>query len=147
MNELALETERYEFTYNSDGSTTVTDSAGASRNYEFDIHNGQRKFVEITGDRCDTCGHGDDQQRNYNEQGHIIDRTDWNGVTTTYVRDDSGLELIRTEAAGTPQARTISTEWHSDFNKPVRITEPDRVTEYTYDSAGRLLNKTQRELP
>jgi YD repeat-containing protein len=147
MNERAEGTEHYTFAYTRYGWSTVNDGVGATRTYYSDVINGKNRFTRVTGDRCDTCGHGDDQQRSYDDQGRILSRTDWNGATTTYVRDDTGLELSRTEAAGTPQARTITTEWHADFRKPVRITEPERVTEYTYDTAGRLLNKTERALP
>lgn len=147
MNERAGGTEHYEFTYNADGTTTVTNTLGTSRIYQFDIVNNALRFVQVTGDRCDTCGHRDDQQRSYDDLGHIISRTDWNGITTTYIRDARGLELSRTEAAGNLEARTITTEWHPDFRKPIRITEPDRITEFTYDSAGRLLNKTELALP
>jgi YD repeat-containing protein len=147
INERAENTEHYTFAYDRYRTTTVTDSAGAQRTYHYDVFNGKLRFTEITGDRCDNCGHRDDQKRSYNDQGHILSRTDWNGVTTTYERDASGLELSRTEAAGTPQARTITTEWHPEFRKPLRVSEPDRLIEYTYDSAGRLQSKTERALP
>ncbi|MFC5474685.1 RHS repeat protein, partial [Paraherbaspirillum soli] len=54
------------------------------------------------------------------------------------------LETSRVEASGTPQARTISTQWHSTFSLPVRIAEPKRVTTYAYDASGNLLSKTEQ---
>jgi YD repeat-containing protein len=148
MNERAAGTERYSFTYSRWGdTTTVTDIAGASRTYRSDIVNGRVIYNEVTGDRCDHCGHDTDQKRSYDDKGRILNRTDWNGVTTTYERDATGLELSRTEAADTTEARTTTTEWHPQFNKPTRITEPNRITEYTYDAAGRVLSKTERTLP
>ncbi len=46
---------------------------------------------------------------------------------------------LHTEASGTLEARTITTEWHLDYRLPVRTAEPDRITEYTYDEQGRKL--------
>ncbi|WP_428634738.1 DUF6531 domain-containing protein [Sedimenticola sp.] len=147
MNERANGTEHYEFTYNSDGTTAVVDGAGATRLYQFEVVDGKRKLVEVTGDRCDHCSHGDDQARAYDENGYIESATDWNGHVTSFTRDEQGHELQRIEAAGTDDARSITTEWHADFNKPVRITEPDRITEFVYDDKGRLLSKTERPAP
>jgi hypothetical protein len=36
---------------------------------------------------------------------------------------------------------TITTEWHSPFRLPTNITEPDRITEFTYEVLGRLLER------
>ncbi len=64
------------------------------------------------------------------------------GLDLTIVRDSRGRELSRTEAAGTPQARTIATTWHPEFNKPSVVSEPGRQTAYSYDAQGRLLSTT-----
>ncbi len=148
MNERASGTERYSFAYSSGGdSATVTDIAGASRTYRSDMINGRFIINEVTGDRCDACIHSDDRQRTHDAKGHITSRTDWNNTTTSYIRDETGHELSRTEAVGTPEARTITTEWHPDFRKPVRISKPELIIEFTYDDAGRLLSKTERTNP
>ena len=60
-------------------------------------------------------------------------KTDNQGHLTTYAYNARGLEISRTEAAGTPQARSISTEWHPSFFLPLVVTEPGRVTRYQYD--------------
>jgi hypothetical protein len=49
-------------------------------------------------------------------------------------------ELSRTEASGTLQARSITTQWHADFNLPIKISEPARETVMAYDVNGRLLS-------
>ncbi|MET0000721.1 MAG: DUF6531 domain-containing protein, partial [Candidatus Thiodiazotropha lotti] len=49
MNEQANGTNHYDFTYNADGSTTVTDSNNASRTYHFKLVNGVVKVQQITG--------------------------------------------------------------------------------------------------
>jgi YD repeat-containing protein len=87
------------------------------------------------------------KERRYDANGYLTSYTNWNGVTTTYTRNAAGQELSRTEAAGTAEARTITTEWHTDFPSPIRITEPHRITEYLYDARGRLLTQQVRALP
>jgi YD repeat-containing protein len=62
---------------------------------------------------------------------------------TEYQYDDQNREISRTEAAGAPEARTVTTEYHYKLNQPVKIIEPDLITEMTYDAAGHLLS-TQR---
>ncbi|MCG8486711.1 MAG: DUF6531 domain-containing protein, partial [Chromatiales bacterium] len=122
MNEQVNGVNHYDFTYNADGSTTVTNSNNASRTYHFELVNGVVKVQQITGDRCDTCPDGGIKSYIYNENGFIESKIDWNGNTTTYTRDDQGRELSRTEASGTPQARTITTTWDTTLNKPLTVT-------------------------
>ncbi|MCG7972007.1 MAG: DUF6531 domain-containing protein [Candidatus Thiodiazotropha taylori] len=143
LSEHAGNAERVEFTYNPDGTTTVTDAAGAERIYHFTVQQGQMKVDHIEGDRCTTCSGGDIQAYSYDSNGFIVSKTDWNGNTTTYTRDTQGRELSRTEASGTPQARTITTTWDTTLNKPLTVTDPEQITEYTYDTEGRLLSRQQ----
>ncbi|MCG7946963.1 MAG: DUF6531 domain-containing protein [Candidatus Thiodiazotropha taylori] len=135
--------ERIEFIYNPDGTTAVTDANGAQNIYHFTVQKGQMKVDYIEGDRCTTCSGGDIQAYSYDSNGFIASKTDWNGNTTTYTRDDQGRELSRTEASGTPQARTITTTWDTTLNKPLTVTDPEQITEYTYDTEGRLLSRQQ----
>ncbi|MCG7985217.1 MAG: DUF6531 domain-containing protein [Candidatus Thiodiazotropha lotti] len=144
LSEHANSAERVEFAYNSDGSTTVTDAAGAERVYHFTVQQGQMKVDHIEGDRCTTCSGGDIQAYTYDNNGFIASKTDWNGNTTTYTRDDQGRELSRTEASGTPQARTIITTWDVTLNKPLTVTGPEQITEFSYDAAGHLVSQQQR---
>jgi YD repeat-containing protein len=71
--------------------------------------------------------------------------TDPAGGVYRYVYDARGLELARTEGAGTPEKQTLTTEWHPEFRLPTRLTKPGRVSEFSYDSAGRLLSKTETD--
>ena len=127
-------------TYHADGSTTVTNPLGKQTTYHFTTIHGIRKVTQVEGHPTQNC-EGANKSYQYDINGNVISKTDWNGVTTTYVYDmDRNLELSRTEAAGTPQERTITTEWHTDFRLPTKITEPNRITEYTYDAQGRQLS-------
>jgi YD repeat-containing protein len=144
MNEQAGGVNHYDFTYNADGSTTVSNSNNASRTYQFEVVNGAIKIDQITGDRCDTCPNGGIKSYLYNADGYAISKTDWNGNTTTYTRDTQGRELSRTEAAGTPEERTVTTTWDTNLNKPLIVTEPERIIEYRYSPEGRLLSREER---
>ena len=74
---------------------------------------------------------------------NITSRTDFSGNVTTYAYDTiNNLETSRTEAYGTTQARTITTQWDSNWREPDLITEPNRTTAFTYDSLGNVLTKT-----
>ena len=144
LSEHAGGAEQVTFIYNADHTTTVSDSQGAVRTYHFSVIKGQMKVEEVTGDQCVNCPASDVQQRTFDSNGFLASTTDWNGNLTTYVRDNFGKELSRTEAASTPEARTITTDWHPDFSLPIRISEPDRITDITYDTEGRLLSKQIR---
>lgn len=79
----------------------------------------------------------------YDTNGNFASRTDYNGNKTTFSYDLArNLELRRVEGSGTPQARTITTEWHQIFRLPQRIAEPRRITTFTYDANGLLLGKS-----
>ncbi len=128
--------------YNADGTTTVTSPLGKQTTYHFTTINGVRKVTHVEGHPTASC-EGANKSYSYDANGNIISKTDWNGVTTTYTYDmDRNLELSRTEAVGTPQERTITTEWHADFRLPTKITEPGRAIEYTYDAQGHELSRS-----
>lgn len=81
----------------------------------------------------------------YDENGNLASRTDYNGNVTSYTFDRSrNLETKRVEAAGTAQARTISTEWHANYQLPVRVAEPLRTTTFIYDGSANLISKTEQ---
>lgn len=110
-------------------STVVTDPLGTARTYNFQTILGVVKTTSLT-QPCATCG-GSSAATSYDANGNVASRTDFNGNITTYTHDPTrNLETSRTEASGTPQARTITTVWDSAFRLPDSITEPGRVTSY-----------------
>ncbi|TJZ72851.1 DUF6531 domain-containing protein, partial [Chitiniphilus eburneus] len=75
----------------------------------------------------------------FDAQGNLVNVSDFNGTLTTYQYDlTRNLPLSASVAAGTPQARTITTTWHSTLRLPASITEPGRSTTFTYDANGNL---------
>jgi YD repeat-containing protein len=137
--------DRATVTYNSDGTTTVTNALGKQTTYHFDVIKGAYRVTQAEGHPTTLCA-GANQAYTYDDSGFLTSKTDWNGNLTTYVRDANGLETSRTEASGTPDARTITTEWHSDFRLPLRITEPDIIYEFSYDHHGQIVNKQEHSV-
>ncbi len=81
------------------------------------LHYGVKKIAWLEGPPTAIC-EGANSAYSYNANGFLTSKTDWKGNATTYTHDDCGLELSRTEAVGTPEARTITTEWHRQFCLP-----------------------------
>lgn len=137
VGELNSGIERSQIEYHEDGTRTVTNALGKKNKYHFTQFNGEYKMTQVEGQASENCASAN-QAYTYDANGFMASKTDWNGNVTTYVHNDRGLETSRTEASGTPQARTITTEWHATFNLRTKITEPERETVFTYDAQGRL---------
>jgi YD repeat-containing protein len=137
--------DRVGVAYNSDGTVSVTNELGKVAKYNFQYIKGIRRITSIQGEPSANCPNSN-STFTYDTRGLLKTKTDNKGHLTTYDYNTRGLEISRTEAAGTPQARTISTEWHSTLFLPVTVTEPTRITTYTYDAQGRQLSQsvTQR---
>jgi YD repeat-containing protein len=136
--------EKYQLAYTTDANgnpikTVVTDPLGSQRTYNFTTIQG---VVKSTG-QSQPGGSGCAAAANnltYDANGNIATRTDFKGNITSYSYDlTRNLETSRTEASGTPQARTITTQWHPTYRLPTLVTEPLRNTSYTYDDKGNLL--------
>lgn len=85
-----------------------------------------------------------DTKTNYLADGRVDTVTDYLGVPTAYRYDAStGMESERLDAQGTPVARTTRTTWHPVFDLPVRIDRGTAWTTFAYDSAGRLIERTE----
>lgn len=126
------------------GNTTVTDALGASRTISFTTILDVVRSTGQTQPGGAGCGPSA-SAINYDANGNVASRTDYNGVTTTYTYDLSrNLETQRVEAAGTPQARTIRTEWHASFRLPVRVSEPLKLTTYAYDAQGNRISRSEQ---
>lgn len=131
--------------FNADGSTTLTDALNKQTIYRFDDVAGARRVVKVEGQPTANCV-GANQDYTYTSQGWIASKTDWKGNKTTYLYNFKGQEISRTEAYGSPIAKTIKTEWHPTFNMKTKIIESDRETILIYDSNGLLLSQKTRWL-
>lgn len=132
--------EKVSLTYNADGSTTVTNEYGKKATYRFQVIQGEKLVTAIEGEATPNCPYSN-SAFTYDANGLLKTKTDAKGNLTTYDYNTRGLETSRTEASGTPQARTIATEWHPTLYLKTKVTEPSRITTYQYDAQGRQLGQ------
>jgi YD repeat-containing protein len=136
--------DSHTFNYTSPGATTiVTDPLGTARTYNFNqvvSYNQDSGQIQPSESGSGTAT----SSETYDANGNPASVTDYNGNVTQYTLYDMtrNLEQSRTEAYGTAQARTITTQWNSMWRQPALITEPNRTTGFTYDALGNVLTKT-----
>lgn len=125
-------------------STSVTDPLGQLRVYEFAMIHNMPRVVGVT-ETCNTPGCTDPvSSTSYDVNGNVSSRSDFKGNVTTYSYDlGRNLETSRTEAYGTPRARTVTTQWHASYRLPAQIDEPGKRTTFTRDAAGNVLTRTE----
>lgn len=141
VSELAGGQERIQVNYVNETTRSITNALGKTTTWQMAQFNndGVNRVGSIVGEPAVNCERSDVIYQ-YDFAGNI-NRKSRNGQVTEYQYDSRSREISRTEAAGTPDARTITTEYHPTLNLPVRITEPGRVEVMTYDESGRLLSK------
>lgn len=104
--------EHYDFDYVSPTETHVTDALNRTTKYFFDRSKGRSVVTRVEGP-CD-CGAGAVSRTwAYDENLHVLSRTDGLGRTTGYAYDTAG--------------------------NPVTVTGPAGTTTYTYNSRGQVL--------
>jgi len=119
----------------------VTNALGKQATYTFADFDGIKRLQSVAGEPTQNCV-SSEVTYEYDANGNVSRKTQ-NGQVTEYLYDSQNRETSRTEAAGTREARTVTTEYHPTLNQPVKIIEPGQITEMTYDDAGHLLS-TQR---
>ncbi|PRC92704.1 YD repeat (two copies) [Solimicrobium silvestre] len=129
---------------NGNSTSVVTSPLGTQTTYGFTAVNG----LVVGNAVAQPAGSGSataTASSTFDANGNLTSHTDFNGHITNYTYDaNRNLELIRTEAMGTTQARTITTSWNPTYRLPAQVAEPLRMTTYTYDTNGNLLTKTQQ---
>jgi YD repeat-containing protein len=133
--------DRVSVAYHGDGTVSVTNELGKVAKYRFQTIQGVNRITSIEGQPSANCPNSN-SSFTYDERGLLKTKTDNKGHLTTYDYNARGLEVSRTEAAGTPQARTITTEWHPEWFLPLTVSKPGRITTYTYDAQGRQLSQS-----
>jgi RHS repeat-associated protein len=130
----------YTLVYNTNGTVTATDALGAIRTFTVGRYGDISLVTAISGLQCPTCV--ESAATTYDSAGFPSTRTDYNGNITTYIYNSRGLQTSRTEAYGTPRARTITTDWHPTFRLPTLITEANRTTSFTHYANGNVFTRT-----
>ncbi|UTW46349.1 RHS repeat protein [bacterium SCSIO 12696] len=128
-----------------DPRVTATNALGKQTTYHFTTIHGVRKVTQVEGHQSVHCAAAN-KTYTYDTNGFLASKTDWLGNLISYTRDTKGQELSRTEAAGTPDERVFTTEWHPTLNLPTKITSSDYELIYSYDSGGNLLSTQRNDL-
>ncbi len=129
-----------------DSRVLITNELGKQTTYHIENYLGKRKIVSVEGHQSTNCAAAN-KNYTYFPNGQVETKTDWQGNITSYQYNARNLESSRTEALGTPEERTITTEWHPTFNLRTKITGPGKEIVFTYDAEGRLLSQVSIELP
>lgn len=133
--------DRHTFAYPSSTSTTVTDPLNETRTWTHGIVLDSARAMSVSSESpsCPSAA----KSKSYDANGNPSSTVDFNDIDTRRTYDLArNLETSRTEAYGTPRARTITTTWHSTFRLPTQIDEPGKRTTFTHDSNGNVLTKS-----
>ncbi|WP_163835602.1 RHS repeat protein [Spartinivicinus ruber] len=135
--------EKVTLEFHDNNSTTVTNPLGKKTTYYFQKFNGVNKVVKVEGHQSQSCAAAN-KEYSYYPNGLLKTKTDWKGNVTEYKYNDQGLQTEKTEAVGTSQARTVTTEWDVDKRLPIKTSDGQLNTLYQYDDKGQLIQKTQQ---
>jgi len=129
--------------YNTDGTSTLTDASGTSRTIAFTTLFGVKKISSVSGTACAGCGFKSSYQYS-SSNGSLSSTTDFRGIQTQYGYTTDGrlLPNYRAEAANSTIARQVSTTWNAGFRLPASNVESNRTTSFTYDASGNALTRT-----
>ncbi len=136
--------DRTTITYNADGSRTETNALGLQVIHKFTALQGVQKLTQLVRVATPTTASAT-ITKTYDSNGYLSSETDWNGNRIDYVNDSRGLPLSVTEAAGTPQARTMTTTFDPVFHLPLSVVTPGLTTTFTYDVSGNLLTRKETD--
>ncbi|WP_163836818.1 RHS repeat protein [Spartinivicinus ruber] len=138
--------EKVSLEFHDNNSTTVTNPLGKKTTYHFQSFNGVNKVVKVEGHQSANCAAAN-KEYTYYPTGLLKTKTDWKGNTTEYKYNDQGLQIEKTEAVGTSQARTVTTEWDVEKRLPLKSSDGKLETLYQYDEQGKLASKKQVSQP
>ena len=122
--------------------SNVTDALGTTRQYYFTVSSGVARNRGISAP-CPICG-DDSETKQYDIRGNVVGQVDRNGAFTEFSYEPlRNLEVKRIEARNSVLQKTVYISWHETFHLPVSLTEPNRISTYTYDSVhGTLTTRT-----
>lgn len=121
----------------------ATDADGSTRTY----YVGYLNRMAVAGDIYRNCGAGCDGYREvrYDGNNNVVHERDYHGVKTTYAFDLSrNLQTRRIDADGTSRARITTTVWHPSFRLPIKISQPGKLTQFSYFANGTLQSRSEQ---
>lgn len=124
---------------------TVTNPFGKTAIYRLASGQGyQQRLTSIDGQASSNCAASNTSYQ-YDTNGFLNRRVDGDGRVTTYTNDSKGRHLSETNGAGTATARTTQATWHATYPRQTQVVRPGLTTDFTYDSAGRVLQRKETD--
>jgi uncharacterized protein RhaS with RHS repeats len=139
---------KYTVSYADDSTSatrTVTNPLGKKATYKFSRYGDTLRLTQVTGEPSQNCV-GSTRGWEYDSQGFVSKTVDEEGRATQYAVEARGLPTQIVEAAGTPDARTTSYQWHDAWRLPTQMTRGNLNTVFNYGSDGQLLGVTQKDV-
>jgi len=127
-------------------ATTVTDSLGAQRTYNFQDLNGGMRLTSISGPACRECI---GQSMTYDAHGFLASSTDWKGNVANYTYGATGLLQQRVDAVGSSSQRTTNFTWDTTLRVPLSRTVLNAggttvsATQWVYNTRGQVLARCE----
>ncbi len=121
------------FDYPTDDSVVVTNALGNKVTYLYEINQGAKRPVSVSGEPAAGCPASNSTFHN-DVNGYPDTVVRANGTTTALSYDTGYNEISRVEAKGTPSERTTQTVWDSVAHQPAQRS--------LLDASGTLLQKS-----
>jgi RHS repeat-associated protein len=129
-------------TYNSNGTTTVTNAFGVADTYTFRTAQNMLKVSQISRASTSTTAAAS-RTFAYDTNGFLNSVTDWNGNSTTFVNNSHGDPTTINEAVGSSVARTTTISYDPTWvHLPHQIVTPGLTSTLAYDGSGNPLTRT-----
>lgn len=139
--------ERVEVEYPADGEAVVRfyqdGDSGLYReeHYTYGVFRGAHHMTSKAITLCHGCATGTETW-DYNPDGLLVRHTSPGGQITEWNHDTQGRVVAETVAERTPDARTTTYVWHTDWNQLERVETDTEITSYVYDDDGQLVETT-----
>jgi RHS repeat-associated protein len=131
-------------TYNTNGTTTVTNAFGVADTYTFTTLQNVPKVTNISRAASSTTLAAT-ETFGYDTNGYLNSKTDWNGNQTTYTNDTHGDPTVinyATNSASVTYTVKIQYETPTFPQLPQIITAPGVTSTYNRDGNGNPLSRT-----
>lgn len=141
LSEHANGVERSAITYNTDGSTTVVNELGKSTTFYFGIFQGKKRVIQVSGQASNNCL-ASNKSYEYNPDGSLKTKTDWNGSKTLYAYDRNGLKTHEIKNSNGPANSrvAVSYQWINNNGATLlsEIRSGSKIVSFLYDSNQRI---------
>jgi len=146
-----INTEQVSVSYDDENDLRIlTDSQGIKTTYVLAEIAGQKVISQVRGPGCSVCQTGDVEYE-YNDALQVTKTKHKNGFAADYNYDSRGrlISEYRSEA-GVPSSLWAKYQYEGNMQLPSKVLRPSvkqddfRVTQYEYDSSGRIVTLLEK---